>query len=202
MDIEELTILTIGFAAASLIASLVIMHVLHHTEELSEAWRKLAARHHLQFNPGRRVAQKTTVSGSLRGREFLLQQGGGNKKHAGVHMELSLRGSLPAGLELHPVDENVAQLAAVTGIPVEAMTGGGAQVNIDDQLRAKAAEPEEVPAYLTRQRTKAALQLVEIGGSLEDHKLRVPVTKTATDLEELDRTLRTLRRLAPLLETA
>ena len=63
------------------------------------------------------------------------------------------------------------------------------------------AEPDEVPAYLTEQRTKAALQLAEIGGSLEDHKLRVPVTKTMRDLEELDRTLRTLRRLASVFET-
>ncbi len=201
MDIEELTVLAIGLAVVMLIVPMAVMHGLHHAQELSEAWRKLAARHHLQFDPGRRVVQKTTVSGSLRGREFLLQRVGGNKNHGAVHMELSLRGSLPAGLELHPVDENVAQLAAITGIPVEAMTGGEAQVDIDDQLRAKAADPEEVPVYLTRQRTKAALQLIEIGGSLEDNKLRVPVNKKATDLEELDRALRTLRRLAPVLET-
>jgi hypothetical protein len=181
MDIEQLTILTIL---------------------LSEAWRKLAARHRLHFDPGRRVVQKTSVSGSLRGREFSLTGVGGNKNHGSVHMELTLRGSLPVGLELHPVDENIAQLAAVTGIPVDALAGGEAQVNIDDQLRAKAADSEEVPVYLTPQRTKAALQLAEIGGSLEDHKLRVPVDKTATDLEQLDRTLRTLRRIAPVLETA
>ena len=200
MDIEELTILMIGFAVAVLVVPMVIMHGLYRTQELSEAWRKLASRHHLQFNPGRRVVQKTTVSGSLRGREFLLQRVGGNKNHGAVHMELSLKGSLPAGLELHPVDGNVAQLAAVTGILVEARAGGGAQVNIDDQLRATAADADEVPAYLTQQRTNAALQLAEIGGSLEDHKLRVPVAKTVTDLEELDRALRTLHRLAPVLE--
>ncbi len=201
MDIGQLTILTIGLVVALLIAPLVIMHVIDREQERTEAWRKLAARYHLQFNPGRRVVRKTTVSGFLRGREFSLDQVAGNKNHGAVHMELLLRGSLPEGLELHPVDESVAQLAAVTGIPVEAMVGRGDQVAIDDQLRAKAADPDEVPAYLTEQRTKAALQLAEIGGRLEDHKLRVPVTKTMRDLEELDRTLRTLRRLAPVFET-
>ncbi len=202
MDIGPLTILTIGLAVALLIAPLVIMHVLDREQDRTEAWRKLAARHHLQFNPGRRVVQKTTVSGILRGREFLLDQVAGKKNQAAVHMELLLGGSLPEGLELHPVDGSVAKLAAITGIPVEAMVRGGDQVAIDDRLRATAADPEDLPAYLTPRRTKAALQLAEIGGSLEDHKLRVPVTKTMTDLEELDRTLRTLRRLAPLLETA
>jgi len=141
--------LTIGLAVALLIAPLVIMHVLDREQDRTEAWRKLAARHHLQFNPGRRVVQKTTVSGILRGREFLLDQ-----------------------------------------------------VAIDDRLRATAADPEDLPAYLTPRRTKAALQLAEIGGSLEDRKLRVPVTQTMRDLEDLDRTLRTLRRLAPVFETA
>ncbi len=201
MDIEELTILTIGLAAAVLVVPMAMMHGLYHAQELSEAWRKLAARHHLQFNPGRRVVRKTTVTGSLRGREFLLQRVGGNKNHGAVHMELSLRGSLPAGLELHPVDENIARLATITGIPIDSIAAGE-RVDIDDKLRATAADPEEVSAYLTQQRTKAALQLAEIGGSLEDHKLRVPVTKTVTDLEALDRTLRTLHRLAPVLETA
>ncbi len=117
-------------------------------------------------------------------------------------MELLLGGSLPEGLELHPVDGSVAKLAAITGIPVEAMVGGGDRVAIDGQLRATAADPEDLPAYLTPRRTKAALQLAEIGGSVEDRKLRVPVTQTMRDLEDLDRTLRTLRRLAPVFETA
>ncbi len=202
MDIAQLTILTIGLAVVLLLGPLLIMHVLDQEQERTEAWRKLAARYHLQFIPGRRVVQKTTISGFVRGREFLLEQVAGNKNQEAVHMELLLGGSLPEGLELHPVGGSVAQLAAVTGIPVEAMVGGEGQVNIDEKLRAKAADPDEVPAYLTEQRTKAALQLAEIGGSLEDHKLRVPVTKTMRDLEALDRTLRTLRRLAPVLETA
>lgn len=50
MDIEKLTILTIGFAVAVLIVPMAIMHGLYQAQELSEAWRKLAARHHLQFN--------------------------------------------------------------------------------------------------------------------------------------------------------
>ncbi len=158
MDIAQLTILTIGLAVVLLLGPLLIMHVLDQEQKRTEAWRKLAARHHLQFTPGRRVVQKTTVSGFLRGREFSLEQVAGKKNQAAVHMELV--------------------------------------------LRTKAADPDEVPAYLTEQRTKAALQLAEIGGSLEDHKLSVPVTQTMRDLEELDRTLRTLRRLAPVLETA
>ena len=118
MDIAQLTILTIGLAVALLIAPLVIMHVLDQEQKRTEAWRKLAARHHLQFTPGRRVVQKTTVSGFLRGRDFSLEQVAGKKNQAAVHMELLLRGSLPDGLELHPVGGSVAQLAAVTHGPL------------------------------------------------------------------------------------
>ena len=86
MDIGPLTILTIGLAVALLIAPLVIMQALDREQDRTEAWRKLAARHHLRFNPGRRVVQKTTVSGILRGREFLLDQVAGKKESGcGAH---------------------------------------------------------------------------------------------------------------------
>ena len=56
-------------------------------------------------------------------------------------------------------------------------------------------------AGLTAERKRAALQLADVGGELNEHKLRVTVTKHADDLEELDKALRTLAEVAPMLDT-
>ena len=77
MSGEDLIALTAVFASMAVILSLAMVHGMHQAQEASEAWRKLAYRHRLDFNTGARVVSKTSVTGSLGGREFLLQRAGG-----------------------------------------------------------------------------------------------------------------------------
>jgi hypothetical protein len=75
-------------------------------------------------------------------------------------------------------------------------------VKINDEVSVEATDPDDLPAYLTAERKWAALQLADVGGELDDDKLRVTVTKHVDDLEEPDQALRTLAAVAPLLDAA
>ena len=75
-------------------------------------------------------------------------------------------------------------------------------MKINDEMSVQATDSDDLPAYLTAERKRAALQLADVGGELDDDKLRVTVTKHVNDLEELDQALRTLVAVAPLLDTA
>jgi len=143
--------LVVLFVAVAAIVPLALAHGFFKAQEMHEAWRKLAYRHHLRFDPGPRLRQKTNVSGVLDGREFLLQRAGGNDK-APVFMELRLK---------------------------------------------HAPAASDSPAWL-----RATEQLSDVGGEIDGDKLKVMVTRSAEDLEELDKTLLTLTAVAPVLEAA
>ena len=87
---DDIIALAALFAAIAAIVPLALVHGSFKAQELHEAWRKLAYRHDLRFDPGPRLRQRSKVSGVLDGREFLLQRAGGNDK-APVFMELRLR---------------------------------------------------------------------------------------------------------------
>ncbi len=197
---EELIGLVVTFSVLAVVVPLALAHGLHKAQEVQEAWRKLAARHSLSFEPGRRVVYNTKVTGSLAGRPFLLQKAGGNN-NAAFYMELDLSGSLPVGLSMKPTGKHLAAHLAVLGVPVSEVVGRSGKVKINDEMSVQATDPADLPAYLTAQRKRAALQLADVGGELDDNKLRVTVTKHVDDLEELDQALRTLATVAPLLDT-
>lgn len=202
MDAEEILALSAIIGAVAAILPLALTHGMHQAQEVSEAWRKLADRHRLQFNSGARVVSKTSVAGVLGGREFLLARAGSGNNQT-VCMELTLNGPLPAGLRIQAKKPSAEGLAAA--LEWSARAGEHAEDSdaaVDEKLKLRADDAEELPAYMTHQRMKAAVILAEIGGELEHHKLRVPVTKEAADLETLDRSLGALARMAPVLDTA
>jgi hypothetical protein len=198
---EDLIGLAVTFSVVAVVLPLALLHGTHKAQEVQEAWRKLAARHRLHFEPGRRVVHKTTVAGALAGRPFLLQKAGGNN-NAAFHMELGLNGSLPVGLSMKPTGGHLAAHLAVLGVPVSQVAKRTGKVTINDEISVAATDPDDIPAYLSAERKRAALRLADIEGELDDHKLRVTVTKQADDLEELDKALRTLVAVAPMLDTA
>lgn len=198
---DELIGLAVVFSVVAVVVPLALVHGTYKAQEVQEAWRKLAARHRLSFEPGRRVVHNTKVTGALAGRPFLLQRAGGNKD-AAFCMELGLRGLLPVGLTMKPTGEHLAAHRAVLGVPVSEVAKRTGKVKINDEMSVEATDPDDLPAYLTAERKRAALQLADVGGELDDDKLRVTVTKHADDLEDLDQALRTLAAVAPLLDTA
>ena len=198
---EELIGLAVVFSVVAVVLPLALVHGTHKAQEVQEAWRKLAARHRLSFEPGRRVVHNTKVTGALAGCPFLLEKSGGNDNTA-FCMELGLRGSLPVGLSMKPTGKHLAAHVAVLGVPVSEVSERTGEVKINDEVSVTATDRDDVPVYLTAERKRAALRLADVGGELDDEKLRVTVTKHADDLEELDQALRTLAAVAPLLDTA
>lgn len=193
--------LTVTFAAIAVVLPLALMHGTYKAQQVQEAWRKLADRHRLRFQPGRRVVGQTKVAGSVAGRSFLMQKwGSGNK--ATFRMELQLRGSLPDGIRLKPCGHLLATQLEVFGVPVSRVVGRSGEVRISDEVNVTATDPSEISAYLTPGRKRAAARLAEVGGELEDHKLSVTISQKADDLEELDKALCTLAVVAPILDTA
>lgn len=198
---EELIGLAVAFSVVAVVLPLALVHGTHKAQEGQEAWRKLAARHRLSFAPGRRVVHNTKVTGALAGRPFLLQKVSSNN-NAAFHMELDLRGPLPAGLSMKPTGKHLAAHLAVLGVPVSEVVEGSGKVKINDEMSVESTDPDDLSDYLTAERKRAALQLADVGGELDDHQLRVTVTKQVDDLEELDQALRTLAEVAPMLDTA
>ena len=148
---EDVIGVVVTLAVIAAIVPLIVVQGAFRLQELHEAWRKLAYRHGLHFDPGPRLVLKATVSGSINGRTFLLQRAGGNNNKAPVYMELGLR--------------------------------------------------HEPGADVSRMRLLAEEQLTEIGGEVDGKKLKVMVGAT-DDLEHLDKVLRTLVAVAPVLEAA
>ncbi len=103
---------------------------------------------------------------------------------------------------MKPTGKHLAAHLAVLGVLVSQVVEGGGKVKINDEMDVEADDPDDLPAYLTAERKRAALQLADVGGELDGHKLRVTVTKKVDDLEELDQALRTLAAVAPMLDTA
>ena len=199
---EDLIALAAVFAGLAVIVPLALTHGMHQANEVSEAWRRLAERHRLRFDTGSRIVSKTSVTGALGGHEFLLKRAGGGNNKQSVYMELALNGELPAGLRLRAGKPGPEALAAVLGMPLDVEGRGSGDVSIDERLKVRATDPEDIPVYLTNARKKAALLLTDLGGELDGRKLRIAVTKTAADLEELDKTAVALAELAAVLDTA
>jgi hypothetical protein len=197
---EDLIGLTVVLSAVTLVATLVVLHGSHKAEQVHEAWRKLAERHQLQFQPQRSIARQARVTGSLGGRPFRLERSGSGNQ-AKAHMELDLLGALPNGLRVHSIGAHAGAHREVLGVPVSEVVEGTGEVKINDEVGVRAADAEELPDYLTATRMRGALRLGDVGGELDDHKLRVALTKNVDDLEELDSVLRTLAKVAPLLDT-
>ncbi len=198
---EDPIVWTLMFAALAVILPLAFVHGGHKAQELEDAWRKLADRHRLRFERRGALSQNNRVTGILNGHSFLLQRSGGGNK-AAMQMELSLIGALPAGLRIKPRGKHAAAHVEILGVPVSHVVEGSGEVRINDEVSVKAKDPGELPGYLTPERKRAALSLADLGGELEGHKLRVAVTKTADDLEHLDRVAQTLAAVGPILDTA
>jgi hypothetical protein len=118
----------------AVVLSLALLHGTHMAQEIQEAWRKLADRHRLRFEPPRRVLHWPEVAGSVAGRPFLLKKAGGGK-HARFYMELGLRGDLPAGLKMKPSGPHVTAHLEVLGVPVSKLKEGGREVQINDEIK-------------------------------------------------------------------
>ena len=113
---DDLIALAVTFSALAVVVPLALVHGTHKAQEVQEAWRRLADRYRLRFEPGLRVVQNTKVTGSLAGRSFLLQKAGSGNQ-AAFHMELALSGSLPAGLSMKPTGKHLAAHLEVLGEP-------------------------------------------------------------------------------------
>lgn len=197
---EDLIGLTVTFCTLAVLVPLVLLHGTFKAREVQDAWRKLAERHRLDFEPAP-VFRSAEVRGSLAGRPFLLKKtGSGNK--AGFFMELGLSGSLPPGLRMKPSGRHLAAHREVLGVPESQVNERSGEVRINDEMSVKAADVEGIAEYLTATRKRAALRLADVGGELDGHKLRVTVTQHADDLEELDKAVHALAAVAPVLEGA
>jgi len=197
---EDLIGLTVMFSALALVLPLAFLHASFKAQEVEEAWRKLSLRHRLDFKPGR-LGRGLEVTGSLAGRPFRLKKEGGGNKVA-FHMELGLRGSLPAGLRMRPGKRRLTAPSNVSGVPESQVIERTGEVRIDDEMSVTASDPRQIAEYLTAARKRAAVQLAGVGAELDGHQLRVTVTKQADDLEGLDRAVHVLAASARALDGA
>ncbi len=190
--------LTTTFAVIAVVLPLAVLHGSHRTQEVQEAWRKLADRHRLRYELHR---SKTKVTGSLGGRPFQLHKSGSGDK-ASARMEVELGAGLPSGLQMKPIGRHESAHVEVLGVPVSEVDEGTGTVKIGGEVSVVATDPADLRGYLTPDRMRGALRLADAGGALDDHKLRVTVTKSMSDLEALDKVLRALAVVAPVLDTA
>jgi len=186
--------ITVALCAVGVLVPLLLTHGSHKMQQIEDAWRKLAERHALRFQPGRKIQ----VAGEVAGRSFsLTSEGSGNK--ATFTMELELHGRLPQGLQLKGIGKrkNASDAVAAPVISVNERTG---RIDINGAVRAGAMHPEELPDYLDVARQRAALRLIDVQGKLEGSKLSVPFTSHPDDLEGLDHALQELTAVAPVFE--
>ena len=198
---KDLIAMTVMFSCMAVAIFIAVVHGAYKAQEIQEAWRKLADRHRLRYEPKRSLTLKTKVTGSLAGRPFVLRQSGSGNKTA-MEMELELHGPLPGGLRMKRCGKHLAAHREVLGVPLSEVIESSGEVKINEEVSVTAADPAELPTYLTAERQRGALRLADIGGEFEDKKLRVTVTKMADDLEMLDEAVRTLAAVAPMLDAA
>jgi len=194
MDVEAIVGLTVSVCALVLMVPLLLVYAGHKVQLIEDAWRKLAERHGLRFEPGR----KLTVRGELSGRSFAMA-GAGAGNNAMYTMELELHGPLPAGLNIKVVGKHKRH-QEVMGEPVATVHERTGRIDINEEVRVGSMDPGELPAWLTPARKRAALSLADAEGELDGRKLKVNVNKKVDDLEYLDDVLRTLCEAARALD--
>jgi hypothetical protein len=203
MQTDDLIGITLVIACVAVSLPLALTHASFKAQEMSETWRKLAHRHRLHFEPGRR-GQKPFASGTLRG--HALRMGKVRATEPGPYfMELSLRSKPPAELHLQPLPGSPAELAGPEGALglLERIPATGAEARLESVAKIEPQDSDEVLRYLTKTRRAAALRLATLGGQLEGGKLKVIITdRSARELEALDAVLHELESLAPVLEEA
>ena len=170
-----------------------VSHGLHKSAELRETWRKLAERHRLRFDPGRRLVGAPSVVGTLEGRGVHVQAVRKNDKSYTAQLKVDLRGRLPSNLHVAAP----APAARLSGLGEVVPTG---PESFDEQVAVRGEEAEEIKAYFTDARREAVLQLVELGGQIEDDKLLVHLDKADDELEQIDKSLHELCRLARVFD--
>jgi hypothetical protein len=186
--------ITVTLCALGVLVPLLLTHATHRMQQIEDAWRKLAERHRLRFQPGR----KLQVMGSLAGRAFsLASEGSGNK--ATFTMELELHGPLPQGLQLKGIGKPKDAHEAA-GAPVISVHERSGRIDINGAVRVGARHPGELTDYLDLARQRAALRLIDVAGKLQSRTLSVPFTSHPDDLEGLDHALQELAAVAPVLE--
>ena len=190
----------IGLFVVLLTAGIMLFAIsrgLHHAAELSETWRKLAERHRLRFNPGRKLIGTPAVEGTLQGRYVRVGAVKKSDKTYAAQLQVDVHGSLPSNLRLGP-----PRVVYIIKDDEACEVHSAGPVAFDEHVSVKAKDEEQAVAYLNESRRKAALSLVKIGGRLEEGKLRAELKKADQELERIDRTLIKLLELAPAFDAA
>ncbi len=190
----------VGIGAALMVLVVVLPLALTHGTnnvcEMEDAWRKLAGRHHLSYKSGSR-SKAHGISGELGGRAVLIKRESG-KEPSPTRVQVTLHGPLPDGLHIGPHQSKVEVFGHV-------LVAGGIDTGdsvFDREVSVKGDDPESIRAYLTEARERAAAQVVELGGELEDSVLTVPLERKDAGLEDLDRVVHALQETAAVLDAA
>ena len=150
---------------------LAITHGTNNVRQLEDAWRKLAERHHLRYERSSRF-KLPSISGEVGGRALLIKREPGQDTSA-IRVQLTLEGPLPDGLHIGPHQARVEVLGHV-------LISGGINTRdaaFDEEVDVKGDDPDSIRQYLTDGRKRAAAQVVELGGELENGILIVPVNR-------------------------
>jgi hypothetical protein len=86
------------------------------------------------------------------------------------------------------------------GEPIATVHERTGRIDINEEVRVGSRDPNELPAWLTPARKRAALKLADVEGELDGRKLKVIITRKVDDLEHLDEVLQTLCEVALALD--
>lgn len=161
-------------------------------ERKGDALRRFAERHRLHYE---KKGQHGEMRGDVDGREFLLHRKKVGDDTRVWAAELEVPGPLPEGLLFAP--EMVHAGWAKKLVHGEDL-GVGAR-EFDEAVIVQADEPPLLEAYLTPERRRAVLDLVEMEGKLEEGRLVVFNPKGVADLRAMEEMLRRLRGISDAL---
>ena len=195
MDSGAVVAIGVALLVLVVVLPLAITHGTNNVRQLEDAWRKLAERHHLRYERSSRF-KLPSISGEVGGRALLIKREPGQDASP-IRVQLTLHGPLPDGLHIGPHQARVEVLGHV-------LISGGINTQdaaFDEEVDVKGDDPDSIRQYLTDGRKRAAAQVVELGGELENGILIVPVNRDV-ELESLERVVRELREVAGVLDSA